>query len=975
MMPEGTEKDAKYEPHTLASFVITMKPFLYQIASLFYLKYGTGVTRFTFVFPNRRAGLFFRNYLAEVCGKPIFSPTILTISDLFLNLSGMKTADRIFMLFSLYRIYLRESASEESFDEFFHWGEMLLNDFDDVDKYMVNPEMLFSNVTDLRTIEYDFSFLNEKQIEAIRSFWSSFSPERKGTNRQNFLAVWQILYKLYSGLKEELAAQGKGYEGMIARDAVERLENGQVSDLPYRKVIFVGLNALSPVEERLLLLLKKRGIADFYWDYASDMVTDKENRASFFVERNLKLFPSQFTLPQEDSHSKPFIEVVAIPSAVGQAKHVHNLLEAMAGSADGLTEENSLRTAVVLPDERLLIPVLNSIPESIRRINVTMGYPLAGSPIATLVDCILAMHRHVRYIDREPSFYFRDVLPVLNHRYIAAAAQERAQEIAGSIAQNNQAYIPASSLGVTPFLQALFTPIEQTADASAYLISILAELNKTIESSQQSSGMEQEFIFHFFTTVNRLKEVMDDKAVDMNLDTYFRLLRQLAGTITIPFRGEPLSGLQIMGVLETRALDFDRLIILSVNEGIFPQKKTSSSFIPYNLRRGFDLPTYEHQDSVWAYHFYRLIHRAGHVSLLYDSRNNAMQTGEMSRFIHQLHYHYEMPLHKKIIIYNVSSSGKTPIIIDKTQPVRERLNAYRKGGTKALSASAVNIWLDCPLKFYFTFIEGVREEEEVSETVESNIFGSILHKVMEDVYKPFAGKMITADILRAVIKDRKTLSYTIAAAFADIFFKTRNVRPLAGQNFLTGEMIRKYVEKILDHDAKTLTPFRYIASEKKMNSLINLSNGDEIQLKGFIDRIDEPEGNTRIVDYKSGAGLSSFRSIESLFDANEKYRAKAVMQVFMYAWMYERLPEYGGQTLSPAIYYMRSLFTGNFDASVYLHAERSNYQAIEHFGLYSAPFEAALRDCLDRIFSPTTPFTQSPTGKACSYCPFSNICG
>ncbi|MDR1919167.1 MAG: PD-(D/E)XK nuclease family protein [Tannerellaceae bacterium] len=966
-----------------------MRPFLYQLASLFYTEYGTEVSQMAFIFPNRRAGLFFQKYLSEVSGKPLFSPTILTINDLFLSLSGKQTADRISMLFRLYRIYVGKSVEAESFDEFLYWGEMLLNDFDDVDKYMADARMLFSNVTDLRAIESDFSFLTEKQIAAIRAFWSSFYPKDDSRNQQSFLALWRILYDLYTGLRAALEAEGKGYEGMIFREVVERLQKEEACELPYTQVVFVGLNALSVVEEKLLLLLQKRGMADFYWDYASDKVSDKDNRASFFAGRNKTQFPSRLRLPEEAPLPPAAIEVIGIPSGIGQAKQVYKLLDEMC-TGSGMTDEESLRTAIVLPDEQLLIPVLNAIPRSIRRINVTMGYPLAGTPVASLVEYILALHEHVRHTDRQTGFYFRDVLPVLNHRYIVSTAPEIVTALVRDITANNKIIIGADMLRQTPFLALLFSPVEQAEQISDYLIRVLEELNNVIEKKRQPTDqdeaeageipwsiadLEQEFIFHFFTTVNRMKGVMQEAGIEMKIDTYSRLLKRLIETITIPFRGEPLSGLQIMGVLETRALDFERLIILSMNEGVFPQKKAATSFIPYNLRRGFGLPTYEHQDSVWAYHFYRLIHRASRVSLLYDSRNNALQTGEMSRFIHQLHYHYELPLRKKLVVYNVSSSQTDPIRIEKTKEVRERLAAYRKGGERAISASAINTWLDCPLKFYFSVIEGIQEEEEVSETIESNVFGSILHKVMEELYEPFRGKLITADLLQAVRKDRQALTQTIARAFAEIFFKTHTIRPLSGQHFLIGEMIRKYVEKILECDSKKLTPFRYLESEKKIKDVLSLSDGSEIQLKGFIDRIDEVEGVVRIIDYKSGTGLSAFQSVESLFDLEEKERPKAVMQVFMYAWMYGRLPESWSKPIRPGIYYMRTLFSDAFDSGVYHRVERGKTAWVDDFSAYASAFEDGLRGCLDEIFDPETPFVQTPTGKACAYCPFVQVCG
>ena len=954
-----------------------MTPFLQQIAYLFYQQYGAEVSRLAFVFPNRRTGLFFQKYLSEVADKPLFSPTILTINDLFVQLSGKQTADRINMLFMLYDIYVRHSGSTETFDEFLYWGEMLLNDFDDVDKYMADARMLFTNVTDLREIENDFSFLDAEQIAAIRTFWSSFYPKGDSPNQEEFLAVWKILYTLYNDLRDALAAEGRGYEGMIFREVVEQMEQNNCCDLPYTKVVFVGLNALSVAEERFLIQLQKRGIADFYWDYASDKVTDPNNKASYFVERNLKNFPSQYPLPAEEKVDTE-IEVTGI----GQAKQVYTLLNELC-KEDEMSPEEALRTAIILPDEHLLIPVLNAIPEQIRRINVTMGYPLAGTPVASLMEYILALQKNVRYVDRQPVFYFRDVLPILNHRYISSTCPEIVNALVKDIAENNRIYISAADLGKTDLLSVLFLPVTDVNTFSDYLINVLQELNKVMhalssgeeeeDATQRTNDLEQEFIFHYFTTVNRMKEIMQDAGIEMKIDTYFRLLKRVTDTITIPFRGEPLSGLQIMGVLETRALDFDRLIILSMNEGIFPLRKAANSFIPYNLRRGFGLPTYEHQDSVWAYHFYRLIYRASHVSLLYDTRSNGLQTGEVSRFVHQLHYHYEVPLQNKLVVYNVSSAKTPALQVKKTDEVMQRLKAFHKGGNRAISASAVNTYLDCPLKFYFSVVEGIQEEEEVSETIESNVFGSILHKVMEELYMPLCGKIVTADLLKAIKKDTPVLTGAIARAFAEIFFMSDVVRPLTGQNFLIGEMIRKYVEKILERDSK-LTPFRYIESERKINRLFTLGdNRTEIQLKGFIDRIDEVRDAIRIIDYKSGSGTSVFTSVESLFDKEDKDRAKAVMQVFMYSWMLGAAP--AGKTIQPGIYYMRTLFSDSFDASVSRRIERTKTEPVTDFSAYSEAFEGELRRCLDEIFGRETPFTQTTTEKACAWCPFKDICG
>lgn len=963
-----------------------MKPFLYQVATLFYQQYGAEIHRLAFVFPNRRAGLFFQKYLSEISEIPLFSPSILTINDLFMQLSGKHPADKIQMLFRLYELYKQRSGSSESFDEFIYWGEMLLNDFDDIDKYMVDARMLFRNVSDLKSLDDDFNYLSPEQVQAIRSFWSSFYPKGDSPNQQHFLELWEILYDLYAGLRTSLAKDGCGYDGMIFREVVEQLEKEPMSDFPFDQVVFVGLNALSVSEERLLLALQKKGVADFYWDYVGPWVTDSDNKASFFLERNLKLFPSRMQLPATEPVQAE-IRVMGVPSAIGQAKQVYPILQALADEQQ-LTDESALRTAIVLPDEHLLVPVLNAIPEAIQHINVTMGYPLAGTPVAALMEYILTLQKNIRYIDRVPVFYFRDVLPILNHQYVMAAAPEEVSQLVKDMTAGNRIYVHAADLNRHELLSILFTPVQNTEEMSDYLIHVLEALNACLRnnrpnpddeemisnSTQTTADIEQEFIFHYFATVNRMKEVMREAKIEMRLDTYFRLLKRMTDLITIPFEGEPLSGLQVMGVLETRALDFDRLIILSMNEGIFPLKKAANSFIPYNLRRGFGLPTYEHQDSVWAYHFYRLIRRAKQVTLLYDTRTTGLQTGEVSRFVHQLRYHYQYPLIDELVVYDVASSAVPPISVQKTAEVEKLLSDFLSGGPRALSASAINTYLDCPLKFYFSVLEQIQEEDEITETVERDVFGSILHKVMEDLYAPFKGKLVTADLLKLLRKDQPLLTGTIARAFAELFFKSSVVRPLEGENFLTGEMIRKYAEKILEQDAR-FTPFHYIESEKKVRATITLSDKRVVQLKGFIDRVDSLDRVLRIVDYKTGSGKLEFESVEGLFDKEAKDRPKAVMQVFLYAWMYQQLPEYTGMPIQPAIYYLRTLFQRSFKPVVEQKKGRGKADKVNSFQDFASDFEDKLRQCLDEIFNLDIPFTQTETGKACAYCSFRGLCG
>jgi len=962
-----------------------MIPFLYNVAKAYYREYGAKVSRFTFVFANRRAGLFFQKYLSEIAGKPMFSPEIMTISELFQRLSRLNVADRIEQLFLLYDIYKSISATEETFDEFLFWGEMLLNDFDDVDKYMADARQLFSNIQDLKEIDAGFSYLTEEQIIAIRRFWESFIPIGESSGKKDFIEMWQVLFELYSGLREKLAERGLAYEGMIFRESAEKASRKEDMELPFEKLIFIGLNAHSKSEEEFLRYVQRIGLADFYWDYSSSLVKDPKNKASYFVDRNKMLFPSQLSLmPEERPLEKPVLEVIGIPSAVGQAKHVHSIIKSLIEQKQTEASAHVLNTAVILPDENLLLPVLYSVPEEIERINVTMGYSLGLSSITGLMDHIFELQKNVRKSGQGYGYYFRFVLPILGHRYVTAVLSGENETLRQDILKYNKVVVSVDDFKVHPFLFLLFTPLNDWKEIASYLRSILAtiernllktSLNEKKESrseSTRSADMEREFVIEYYKTINKLEDALSKSDHEIKVETYFRLLKKLISGVNVPFEGEPLSGLQIMGVLETRSLDFDNLILLSMNEGIFPVKRATNSFIPYNLRRGFGLPTYEHQDSIFAYHFYRLINRAKRIFLLYDTRTEGLQSGEVSRYFLQLKHLYPdwFDIRESQAVYEVSSAESLSISVPKTPQIEEKMKEFFTG-VRSLSASAINMYLDCPLQFYFSVVEKMAEEDEIAETVEASTFGSIFHSVMEWLYRPFEGKMVTADLLHKIAKDENLITSMIEKSFAVNYFKTEAVKKLTGQNYLTGEVIRRYVKKVLATDAQ-LTPFIYRQSEKRIEKEYRLRSGKTVYLKGFIDRVDECRGNTRIIDYKTGKGTLRFNRIPELFDKALKDRPKAVMQVFMYAHLY--MMEFPEVVLEPGIYYLRNLFAHNFNPGVECSSSPAGKARVTDFSRFREEFREYFDHCLEEIFNTEVPFTQTLTGKPCEWCTFTAIC-
>lgn len=956
-----------------------MIPFLKNIAQAYFKAHSQAISRYTFVFPNRRAGIFFQNYLAQIANRPIFSPEILTITDLFEKLSPYKKADRIEMLFLLYDIYKRISGTSETFDEFLYWGEMLLNDFDDVDKYMVDAEQLFRNIQDLKEIDAGFDFLTKEQIEAIRRFWSNFLPIGENDKKKDFLEMWQVLLQLYSSLRKSLHEKRQAYEGMIFRETVERLSNDRDIALPFEKIVFIGLNGHSKSEEKLLRYLHKRQIADFYWDYSSPLVRDPQNKASFFIDRNKMLFPSQLSLtPEELSMDIPIIETIGIPSSVGQAKYVHSIIKSLLDDKRITSSDQAVNTALVLPDENLLLPTLYSIPEEIDKINITMGYNLSNSSISGLMEHIFELQKNIRKTEHQTGFFFKPILAILNHRYITNIAGNEAKLLRQNIIQYNRIIVPTNDLLTHSIFRLIFRPVNHWHDIPEYLKSILATLKNSLSridndsNDARSVDIECEFIVEYYKTINKMDESLKNISTEMSVETYFKLLRKLIVGISVPFSGEPLSGLQIMGVLETRALDFENLIILSMNEGIFPMKRAASSFIPYNLRKGFDLPTYEHQDSIFSYHFYRMINRAKRIYLLYDTRTEGLQTGEVSRYFSQIKHLYSdsFEIKEKLATYKVTSTESVPISIPKTPQVQEKLDIFLQGGEKSLSASAINTYLNCPLQFYLSVVENMAEEDEISEIIEASTFGTIFHSVMEWLYEPFKGKMVTADLLRNISKDEKLLTEYIERSFAENYFRTEKIKKLTGQNFLTGEVLRKYIRKVLDTDAK-LTPFIYIDSEERIKKDYLLPSGKIVSLKGFIDRIDEVKGHTRIIDYKTGRGLLVYKEMKDLFDKELRNRPKSVMQVFMYSHLY--LLDHPEKILEPGIYYLRNLYDAKFDPDVVNKAGRAN-KRITDFSEYKEEFKKYFDTCLDEIFDPSVPFDQTPTGEACKWCMFTNIC-
>ena len=655
-------------------------PFLKEIASILLQPGAYNLPETCVVFPNKRARLYLGKYIGELTDKPVWAPRYLTISELMEKTSGYLYADRLTLMFELFKVYEQVTGTDESFDTFYPYSETLLADFDEIDKYLVNAADLFGNLAGLKSFEGRFSYLTEDQIVLIRRFWNTFDPENISEGQKTFLSLWDILPDLYTGLKCNLQKEHIAYEGMAYRKAVENLyENKDIPGLEHNKYLFVGFNALNTCEEKLFRYLKNQDRAEFFWDYDSWYTSDDIHEAGFFIRKNLRNFPPKVTFNHEallNDHKR--IHFIPVASNTGQAGALPFIFDKLGLNAQA--EQHN--TALVLADESLLIPVLYAIPGDITEINVTMGYPLAGSAVFSLIDSLYQLRRNARPgTNGQTAWYFRDILTILEHPLLQSSYREFYEPLQKKIIEQNLIYLQAKDIFLVHRNDIIFRDLHGSVDVCKFLLDIIADVMHRLETNEINHGssyqVQLQALSHVYSSLTRLQDILSIQLVAPGQDILFRLIRKLVRTMHLPFSGEPLAGLQVLGLLETRTLDFDNVIILSANEGILPPASEMPSFIPYSIRSGFGLPTPEHIDSISAYYFYRLIQRANNVVLVYDCSTGGLHTGERSRFLHQIDY--EMPFKVTEItpaIY-IARIPVKPICFEKTGNTEARCPGIR----------------------------------------------------------------------------------------------------------------------------------------------------------------------------------------------------------------------------------------------------------------------------------------------------------
>lgn len=955
-----------------------METFLKQVAHDLYNKTEGNFTKVAIVFPNKRASLFFNEYLAQESDRPIWSPTYVSISELFRQSSDLSIADPIKLVCDLYKVFQKATGSKETLDDFYFWGEMLIADFDDADKNMADTHALFSNLKDLNELMDNYDFLEEGQKEALSQFFHNFSINQVTELKQRFISMWNVLGDIYAEYKALLESQSIAYEGMLYRQVIEQLD---VEALPYNKYIFVGFNVLNKVEHTLFKKLNEAGKAMFYWDYDTFYLNKTPHEAGEFIRRNLRDFPSELPASFFDNLNQPKeVTFIESPTENGQVRYLPQWIR------ENLTSQEK-ETAVVLCNEALLQPVLHALPDNVKHINITMGFPLSQTPAYSFVNALMELHTS-GYNPNNGRYLFAEVISVLKHPYTRQLSPE-AEKLEQTLTRDNRFYPLPSELKQDNVLELLFTPRRNNLDLCSMLSEELKEVaviyqQQAASHSDAFDQLYRESLFKTYTLVNRFHTLIESKELNVQAGTFQRLLTRVMSSSSIPFHGEPAIGMQVMGVLETRNLDFRHLIMLSVNEGQLPKAGGDSSFIPYNLRKAFGMTTIDHKIAVYAYYFYRLMQRAEKVTLVYNTATDGINRGELSRFMLQFLIEWGYPVLRKQLEAAQSPQDSTPIIIEKTPDIMERMKSVfdiRNNPKALISPSALNCYLDCPLKFYYKYVALLSAPDEVTADIDSAKFGSIFHYAAEHIYKDLTahGKLISKENLETLLKDEVRLQTYVDNGFKELFFNLPpNEQPeYNGIQLINSAVIVKYIQQLLRNDLR-YAPFTFIGSEQRIfeNIEICTSTGDiQSRIGGIIDRIDSKGESLRIVDYKTGGDADTPANVQSLFIPDKK-RSNYVFQTFLYASIVcKKLREKNDSRLvAPALLYIHRAASEKYSPVIQMGEPRKPKEPVDNFAQYEGDFRENLKTLLEDIFNPDISFTQTEIEDKCAYCDFRALC-
>lgn len=959
-----------------------MKTFLHYVAQDIIKKYGNNLSNIAVVFPNKRASLFLNNELARLSEKPIWSPAYITISDLFRQHTNLQTANPLKLVCVLYKVFQKITGSSESLDHFYGWGQLMITDFDDIDKNMADADKVFANLNDYHEFD-DISYLTPEQEEILKRFFSNFSNDHNSELKKRFLNIWSNFRNIYHSFNEALAEEGLAYEGQLYRTVVEV---GNL-EFKYDKYLFVGFNMMQRVEQELCNQLQKANKAAFYWDFDKYYLNPKRqgntitSGAGHYISQYLKYYPNELDNMEEDIYdnlakSKDINYVSATTENI-QARYISKWL------LENNRYKAGKRTAIVLADESLLQTVIHCIPNEVEKVNITTGYPLAQSPITGFVKQLIGLQT-LGYRKDLDKYRLHWVQILLHHPYIKYVSEE-SKEIFCELEEKKTFYLSKEQLGKDENLRMLFSTPYSNDDSKLstnskllhWIIDMLRIVGTGIGMSQDNDDpLAEESIFRMYTLLNSMVALVDSKELDVDMITLEKLINQVIQSTTIPFHGEPAEGIQIMGVLETRNLDFDHVLVLSCNEGNLPKGVNDNSFIPYAIRRAYGLTTVDNKVSIYSYYFHSLLQRAGDITLVYNNATSDGQTGEMSRFMLQMMVESGHRINKLNIVAQQTPQHTLPEEIKKTPEIMSIINSMN-----SLSPTAINSYIRCQLRFYYRYLQQIKEPENNDNEMNNAFFGSIFHRVAELFYEPYLKnqQLIQKEDIDRALKNKVLIDAYVEQAFREILFKVSKDTHVEynGLQLINRQVIKDYFIKQLKIDQQ-LCPFRIRGLEKKVyeDFEINVPTGKKtIRIGGSIDRLDELERPgkqpvVRVVDYKTGTSNSAnVKSIEEVFtDENLKNHTDYYLQAMLYS-LIVRDQEKENLPVCPALVFIQKQGTDDADCIL-----RINKEPIYDIATYSDEYREGLIKVVSDIFNQELTLHPTDNITRCTNCPYKALC-
>ena len=998
------------------------KTFLEYVAEDIISKYGTDLSRIAVVFPNKRAALFLNEHLARLAGQPVWSPAYITISDLFRQHTDLKTADPIKLICDIHKSFTKCTGIDETLDHFYGWGQLLLADFDDIDKNMADADSIFCNLKDIHELD-DISYLDNEQKEMLARFFANFSDDIDSELKKRFLSLWSHFGDIYHDYNRRLTEQGIGYEGAIYR----KVASEQTLHLKYDKYLFVGFNLLQKVERVLFSRLMKEGKAKFYWDFdeyympspSHHLTTSPSQHLSggalvSSAPTNLNTSPSQHLnlsdFPNELDNTDPDIyanmrrpkriRFISSPTENAQARFASNWL------LENHRYRAGRKTAIVMCDESILLPIMHSLPPEADKVNITSGFPLAMTPVASLVMLLFDLYTlglRKKGTTLNPH-YLKKLMahPYAHHLKGVHLSQVHQEEV-------HQPNSPSQHLTIS-------TPHHLTTSTILHHIATLIK-QVGIATKPEGDPLTQESVFRMYTILNRLATLADSGDLLVDNTTLRRLVSQLVSSSSIPFHGEPVVGVQIMGVLETRNIDFDHLLLLSCNEGNMPKGVNDSSFIPYTIRKAHGLTTIDNKVALYSYYFHRLLQRARDITIAYNNSTDNGHTGEMSRFMLQLLVESGQKINHYCLTAKNHPTPLMPKPIQKDEATLSKLQQISR-----LSPSALNTYIRCPLAFYYQYIAHIQEPHPDPDTIDNRLFGNIFHRAAYLIYKDITDRspLIEKAHIQAYLSNR-----TLLTSVVDRAFQAEQCTPNNGLQIINREVIIQYITKLLKIDQQ-LCPFSILAMEEEAKVYTQLSftipsegalvggygipaiptqptcsvgalkggalvssaprtsaptKQYNLTIGGIIDRLDiltdkqTGKPRIRVVDYKSGNQPSSpIKNIDEIFDPNNirSKHSNYYLQAILYSLIVSRSERWNpaGHPVSPALLFIKQAPADHYDPT--LHIDK---HPISDVTVYEEEFLTKLKHTLADIYSPDTPFTPTDDRKKCELCPYRMLCG